>query len=297
MRHLCLEGYRRSAVRVEERVVRGPEDTKPMTEKIIRYRLEGMPQESGHMRFGAFLTQLQFLSSALNRIDSLVSRQNRHTAYYQVIDLRHSSPAELALKAVPIDANEDYTEPIVSRFVNTWNDIVTGHEVGADIDRKTLEAFQQMIAPLGKEFKSATIIADDYEIPFSSKIKKDLDTMLSGEATCEGSVEGRLEAVNFHDANKFTIYPMIGPSKVTCNFSKTLRKKVREALDRRVNVTGILHYKTLEKFPHAIDVDHIEIYPQEEKLPHLADLRGIAPNATGDFSSVEYVRQLRNEWQ
>lgn len=35
----------------------------------------------------------------------------------------------------------------------------------------------------------------------------------------------------------------------------------------------------------------------DKNLPTLASLRGIAPGATGDLSSEEFVRSLREDWK
>lgn len=35
---------------------------------------------------------------------------------------------------------------------------------------------------------------------------------------------------------------------------------------------------------------------KEEGLPKLSDLKGIAPDATGELFSEDFVRNLRNEW-
>ena len=38
------------------------------------------------------------------------------------------------------------------------------------------------------------------------------------------------------------------------------------------------------------------VFPPASTLPSLRDLYGIAPNATGDLTTEEFVRQLRDEW-
>jgi hypothetical protein len=53
------------------------------------------------------------------------------------------------------------------------------------------------------------------------------------------------------------------------------------------------HCRRLEKLPR---VWH-EMPPTERPLPTLSSLRGRAPGATGDLSSVDFVRQLRDGWE
>ena len=47
---------------------------------------------------------------------------------------------------------------------------------------------------------------------------------------------------------------------------------------------------------HKIKVQEMEVFPPASTLPSLRDLYGIAPNATGDMTTEQFVRQLRDEW-
>lgn len=118
------------------------------------------------------------------------------------------------------------------------------------------------------------------------------------EESFEGSVKGRLEAINLHDdKNTFRIYPVAGPSRVTCHFPEDLRDQAVAAVDRNVIVYGELKYKANAPFPDEIEVEKIEILPPDEDLPALMELRGVAKGAIGDRSVLEYLRQVRNEWE
>ena len=92
----------------------------------------------------------------------------------------------------------------------------------------------------------------------------------------EGSVTGRLLAINLHNRTRFAVYPPAGPLKVTCSFSRALKPRVIAALDRNVRVIGRLKYKHWAPHPHAITVQDIEVFPPNDALPTLASLRGLA---------------------
>ncbi|MEE9163002.1 MAG: hypothetical protein V3U35_08565, partial [Candidatus Neomarinimicrobiota bacterium] len=66
-------------------------------------------------------------------------------------------------------------------------------------------------------------------------------------------------------------------------------------VNRYLKVTGRVKYHQKSIYPYAVNVDKIEVFPHEEALPTLYDLRGIAPNATGDLSSEEFIRKLRDD--
>lgn len=86
------------------------------------------------------------------------------------------------------------------------------------------------------------------------------------------------------------LYPIIDGEKISCHSSDIfLRTKLLEGIDRYVNIEGEFDYH------NSVQVTDIEIYPNEEELPTLFDLRGVAPNATGNLSSEDFVRKNRNE--
>lgn len=49
-------------------------------------------------------------------------------------------------------------------------------------------------------------------------------------------------------------------------------------------------------FPHQVQVTQIEAFPPESELPDWDDLRGMAPDATGELSSEAFIRELRDGW-
>jgi hypothetical protein len=125
-------------------------------------------------------------------------------------------------------------------------------------------------------------------------LKASIDKILGTDITSAGSLTGFLEAVNVHKENKFFIYPPVGPKKVECVFKHDeLFEKVREGIEKYVNVVGTLFYKSKGLHPYKIRVEKIEIYPPENKLPSLMSLRGIAPGLTGGKDSVAFVREQR----
>ena len=79
-----------------------------------------------------------------------------------------------------------------------------------------------------------------------------------------------------------------------CSFSPDKIEEAREALGRKIRVLGELTYPKGNDFPKDVRVQTIEFLPEDDDLPSLTDLRGIAPDITGDLSSEEFVRNLRD---
>jgi hypothetical protein len=263
----------------------------------ISFRFVGRHDEDDHILFEDFIKQLNYFLQALNKTFRHITPSEVPALNYQVIDLRHSSPAVISLKA---EAHSAGAESTLDLFCKAIKEIQGEGRVREDFDREILEAYKNVgIQLLRDRFTNVAIIYRGDELMISRSLVHNIDAVLDQEVLEEdGSVSGRLEEINVHaGANLFRIYPLIGPSKIICHFPKALMLTAIDAITRHVNVYGKLKYKPREKYAHEINVQDIEIYPYDDELPSILDLRGMAPNATGDLSSEEFVRELRSAWR
>jgi hypothetical protein len=263
----------------------------------IKSQINGLESDDGYVRLNDFVTHLQRLRSALINIDRIVSGKKRGSAYYRVVELDCSSPATIVIDAQPHTGDIDNREEVEKHFFGGMRQIKETGTAPEELDRDVLEQFNGLAAQVGKTIAAATISNGEYTIDLTEGLKAKIDVLLADVDSSEGSIEGVLEAINIHKgANVFRIYPIIGPKKVSCHFPNKLREDAIRAVDSFVSVEGTLKYMKKAPFPHEIKVSKIEVYPPEEELPSLEDLRGIAPNATGDLSSEEFVRKVRDGW-
>lgn len=269
-----------------------------MAGRRISLIMEGSENEQGHLRFGVYLRQLQALSATLKQIDRIVTSQQKPTAYYRVVDLSHDSPATIVVEAVPFKPEYDRTDEITGRLFADFAAIKQQKTLPDDFDSKYLESFQALLEPLGKSISSATLQSDNQDIALNEVLKAQVDLLLAPRDYGQGSVQGVLEAINIHLAkNQFRIYPEIGPKVVECHFSETHKEEAITSVGRFVRVSGRMTYRSIDRFPYRIEVDALEQMPDEKDLPHFLDLLGAAPDATGDQSSEEFVRDLRDGWE
>jgi len=109
-----------------------------------------------------------------------------------------------------------------------------------------------------------------------------------------GSISGMLWVI---DDNQYVIYPTLGASEVHCQIEEIkLRKIMTSAVGKYVTVTGKLTYLA-HHHPSQIEVHEIEIHPDKNELPTLSSFAGIAPDATGNLSTNEFIQNLRNDWR
>ena len=262
----------------------------------LTLRLIGTPEDNGDVRFDAFIRQLNAVRDALIETDRVIS--HGRSVYYRVVDLRHLSPSTVELEAVPIDGEqEDTAGMVVDTFYTAVSKIQDEGYAPPELDYEALEKFKNLTGLLGTEITKATFTHDGNTMELSESLSENVDKILGPDEYEIGSVAGMLHHLNLHSKPKvFTIYPTAGRPRLRCTFPEEKRDEVIAAVDQYVRVTGRLKSKMGTAHPNEMAVENIEVYPDESDLPKLADLEGVAPEATGDKTSDEFVRDLRSEW-
>jgi hypothetical protein len=184
---------------------------------------------------------------------------------------------------------------VTAEFISVVSDIARSGSPSRKVSYDLLRSLKEMTRLVGRDLKSLRVSRNGDGVVFGPDLGRSLDRILAPEETYAGSLRGMLDAINVHGGiNLFHIYPDVGPHKVACHFRQDLQTVAVEGLGRYVQVSGTLKYKVSSPYPHEIQVEHLEILPNEADLPTLYELKGVAPDATGELSSVEFVRKLRN---
>ena len=271
-----------------------------MTERL-RIRMIGSQDDHEDLRLGDFIEALSAVRSALKHTERVVRGLHETSTYYRVVNLSHQSPSTIEIEPVArVEGDGDVREAqstsdeVVRRFVGAMEAIVQQRRP-AIADPHALASYRDVGDVLRRNVSSLVLETTAQRISIDQVFVGKVDKLMGKDEEIEGSVTGVLEKLNLHNASRFDIYPVVGPSHVSCEFPKELRDVVVAAVDKYVEVFGTLRYKELSPFPYAIKVKRVEIMPPIETLPTLASLRGIAPRATGDLSAAEFVYELRHE--
>lgn len=111
-----------------------------------------------------------------------------------------------------------------------------------------------------------------------------------------GSIEGKLEGISVHGRLDVVIYESIHGKAVTCHIANAdLLGKIKETLGSRVKVTGLVS-RNAKAEPRKVTVERPEdfkVFGSELKILPFRRLAGSDPDFTGDFSSEEYIREIR----
>ncbi|MEE9443510.1 MAG: hypothetical protein V3V99_12670 [candidate division Zixibacteria bacterium] len=265
-----------------------------MSENKLKFTIRSRKNDGDRLRLDDFAEELSHIYKILVRMDKLVSRKRQPTMFFQITNLEYSSPATVEVAAIPEEPSIDYTKAVGVKFIKGIGDIQRG-EIPEDFDDSLVNDFRKLGSSINKEVASIDVAFDNERVNISRHLDEFIGDVLGGDYFAEGSITGMLEQINIHGGkNEFRVYPVAGPVSIKCKFSDDVKGDAVKSLDRHITIYGRLGYRPRAKFPHCAEVNRIEIHPPDNKLPSFADLRGVAPDATGDLSSEDFIRRLRD---
>lgn len=267
-----------------------------MPMKRIALRLEGTGT-SGNVSLDDFVAELGALKASLEQADRALTG-GRRSVEWEVVDLRHSSPATIVLEGRPIE-DEPWATEARAEFLDEFLDATRRLQQDEDLPSRYSPAFlsavRSLAAPVGAGRVKATVIVADEELPVTPAMGTSAIRQLESELESQGRYKGLLEFLNIHGRkSEFRIYPPAGPNFVTCEFAPSLLPEAQTAVGRNVMVDGTLVYRGRSAFPHRIKVSRIGVAPPNSELPTLKALRGLVPDLTSGRPAELWVREVRD---
>ena len=106
------------------------------------------------------------------------------------------------------------------------------------------------------------------------------------------SVEGQLDIVSVRQAPYFVIFEHLTGHRVRCTFTDAFLQQVKDGLGQRVMAEGLVRYRRDGAPLRLTNPTSLELVPDpvEEDITRY---KGSLPGFTGELSSYEYVRRMR----
>jgi hypothetical protein len=266
-------------------------------ENLITMEFDGPASEQGHVRLDEFIEKLEDLITTLNGIDRLVGETAQTTLYYRIVAVSHSSPLTITIEPV---VKKRITQPapdhIKTRHHRFFRAIKSNEPISPDLDDRTIERIRDLVSGLGETFERAVLSNAEARIELDRTFETNVRKLLDEEDCSYGGFEGMLDAANIHgETRRFWLYPRIGAQRVRCDFLPGTATQIREAMGRYIRVEGFKYFRAQSPFPYRVKVRHFEPLEADNESA-LFNLGGIAPSATGEMTSVDFVRAIRDEW-
>jgi hypothetical protein len=258
-----------------------------MSKASMTFKLEGSDKDGGAVLFKDFRTFLDDVANCLRRIQDRIGSER---VRYRITDLKAGS-AIVTLEGMSPRKSPGAAQDVHDTFARTVRALESGDRPDSRLRPDDLKAFRKLAQPVLNGEKRVEVAG----IPLTTQYVANIDNILGGGVRSTGTVKGRVEKLNVHYRNEFTLFPPIGNYSVRCVFPESLFEKVQESIKRSVTVFGILTYSSDSPYPDGVRVESMEIHPPDESLPSLNSLKGTLPGATNGKTSVEFVEALRNE--
>ncbi len=269
----------------------------------ITVQIKSSEGDNEHIRLIEFIDQLRAVMSSLRKAESLYYKTDTPSLFYRIVELSYASPARVILEAhaeasaPQIKQSPEYASHVVRAYTAALYSIERKGRPMGQPSVEALRVYQGISSTLGRHpTTQVSISVGRRTVQIDDNFRKKIDDAVGPDEFSEGSISGTLEAINLHRGLRFTVYPTIGPPKVTAVFhDKELREKVKTGIDHYVTVYGRLQYKNWDPFPHSIEAEDIDIHPPDSELPSMLDIQGMIPGLTGDLNAAEFMEKVRRE--
>jgi hypothetical protein len=259
-----------------------------MTQNIVKIKLVGAEDDGGLVRFDDFTGFCRAVSRCLRRVDDVV-RPEGERLRFRIVGMKFAS-ASMSLEAIPPRTGRDDRAVVVSLFRETTSRLQSGRRPDTRFSFDDLEAFRDLVFPLNRHAKEVWVDGSR----LTSDYVANIEGILGSAIPSIGQVTGRLERLNVHGRYEFVLFPVAG-TRIVCAFDESILEQVRMGVKRSVTVSGILYFQPDKPLPDRVRVQGMEIHPPDGELPRLRDLKGIARRCTGNMTSVDFVRAIRDE--
>ncbi|OEZ01243.1 MULTISPECIES: hypothetical protein [Stenotrophomonas] len=273
-----------------------PTPSPPPNQSILRLHIEGVDELGNDVRLGHFIEKLEALRAALLEVGKLAEQPDAKVDFL-VSDLTHSSPAMIELSAVDLGETKAASE-VVSDFL-TFVRRAGSRTLEVDSRHaKLVRDLRKLVVGRGEKFKRLWLDGPAVApIQLDEVVAKALEDALPDVVRQLGSVKGVVKKyIGVGDKPYFKLIPPVGGTEIKCVFPIEMLDEAASAVEHGATVEGELKSYEGDLWPHEIAVRSIQIHPADDELPTLSSIAGRAPDATGEQSTIDFVRGLRGEW-
>jgi hypothetical protein len=261
----------------------------------LRLHVEG---EHNDVTLDAFVDVLKGAQLILRELDSAISGNPRGKLEWKIVDLGIAS-ADAVIEAAAPEDDLQLPQLVGSSFVTGLQTIERGEMMPPYFSEIAVKRVGQISRKVGRggvtgfEVEVRNGQTSDLALPraeLSGHAATAVAHLLAPKYSAYGSVMGMLGQINVRRGLTFNVYDALTKRAVKCKFAEEEFENVKQALRRRVIVSGTVERNESGE-PLRVNEPELVLLPDDE-IP-TSEIRGIAPEFTGGVSAADYVRQLR----
>lgn len=260
-----------------------------MAGATLTLRLQGA---SEYIPFDSFLEASQNSLEMLRDLDTTISGKYGPTLRWFISNLELGS-ATVTITAESSLEDVDFGPQVVKAFVDGLEHIEKEASLPAYFSDDTLESAKRLVRILDSDVARISVSSETKLTVITQHVAANVNQIIGAQFDALGSVEGPLEMVTLRGQPYFNVYDAITGRAVRCHFSREMLQEVKDALGRRVVVSGRVRSNPSGE-PVSVRVEELRLLRAEEELPKTADIAGLVPDLTEGVSSEEHLRRLRD---
>ena len=254
----------------------------------------------GSIDFQAMLRVFGACARMLSQVERDLAGRNAGQSQWQIKDTGIGS-FTLELETPPSQHSRNGHDPaqIAAVLIDGFNCLEHKRDVPPELKESTLKEVRSVAGALkSRDVEHELLVSSDVTGQrgrISHPMARQINRMLLKERVTIGSVEGKLELVSVHKGDrKFNVYHSVTGKAVRCDLSLALEKDVIDALGKQVVVSGKV-YRNLNGDPVKVAVERLRVLHENREIPTLDELMGSIPDLTGNLSTEEFVRMIRDD--
>jgi hypothetical protein len=268
---------------------------------VLRIDIQGNPKA---IPYRSFIRVANNSLAILDDLDAWFSRRRAGAVQWFMNDLAingklrleiYSQPKQMVRKKLP-DVAQDVTRSFVTGFRTLENEGRSPSFL-SDTGMHRAEMLTDVLGHDGAKAIVAVDVSSEQEVEITKQSATNIAKLIPAAARSIGSIEGTLEEISVHRGNHFVVYQALTGKGVRCHFPKLgfLLDKAKENLSKRVVVSGVLARNTKNE-PVRITIEResdFKVFGVDLTVMALKDLGGKFPDWTGDLSTEDFIRSVR----
>lgn len=185
--------------------------------------------------------------------------------------------------------------PVAKLFLEGMDALENSGPIPSWLDAEMMGRAKRIVRRIGTEISSLTFGSPERIVRVTQRVAANADLFRLPEKYSEFSEhEGVLGQITAHEqAREFCIFDPITNRKIHCVFPIEDLGRVRDALTRRVFVSGLTTYRRKDDLPLSIQVDDWSVLRSDSELPSLDEIHAMGVDLTKGRRSEDVIADLR----
>jgi hypothetical protein len=262
----------------------------------LRLHVEG---EHNDVALDAFVDVLKRAQLILRELDSAISGNPRGKLDWKIVELGINS-ADAVIEAAPPEDDERLPLLVSTSFVSGIQTIEQGEVMPPYFSEMAVKRVGQISRKVGRggvtgfeaEIRNGQTgpVSPPQHAELTSRAASSVAQLLAPKYSAYGSVIGTLGQINVQRGLTFNVYEGLSKRAVKCKFEDEQFEAVKEALRRRVIVSGTVERNESGE-PLRVNEPELVAIPEDEIAT--SEISGLDPDMTGGLPVADYVRTLR----